>query len=331
MTGTGQNVPDPAGRTRALICGVTGQDGAYLSQFLIGRGYEVWGTTRDLRCANSANLDLLGLVGRIKLVAMSPDDMGQVREALELAQPDEVYWLAGQSSVGESFVSPMHTIRGIVAGTLNLLEALRVAHPHVRFFNASSCECFGDVGMQAAHEWMRFRPVSPYAAAKAAAHAMVQSYRSGFGLFAANGIMFNHESPLRGTQFVTRKVVAAAARAAKDSSTLMLGRLDVARDWGWAPDYVDSMWRILQHDRPEDFVIATGHCHALMDFVALAYSHFDLDWKRFVRSDATLVRPSDRSWSQGDPRKAAEQLGWEAHHLMPDVVRLMCEAECTTR
>lgn len=312
----------------ALITGVTGQDGAYLADLLLKRGYRVAGTTRDLGRAGLANLLRLGIAGNIRLVAMDGSDRRSVAGAIAEVEPDEIYALAGQSSVGRSFEQPAMTVESIVLGTLNLLEAVRTSARAMRLCHASSGECFGDLGGSPAREGDPFRPASPYAVAKASAHMLVEHYRSNYGLFAVNAILFNHESPLRSEAFVTRKIVAAAARiAAGADERLRLGRLDIARDWGWAPEYVDGMWRMLQAPEPSDFVLATGQTNRLEDFVAAAFAEFGLEWTDHVDSDPSLIRPEDPSWSGGDPARAAAVLGWRAHFRMADVVRLLSAHE----
>jgi GDPmannose 4,6-dehydratase len=242
--------------------------------------------------------------------------------------PDEIYNLAGQSSVGLSFEQPVETLESISVGTLNLLEAIRFIGHHVRFYNAGSSECFGDTAGLAADERTPFRPRSPYAVAKAAAFWEVANYRDAYNLYACTGILFNHESPLRPERFVTRKIVKAACRIAAGSSELLtLGDIRIARDWGWAPEYVEAMWRMLQVDEPEDFVIATGETHTLEEFVKQAFSCLGLDWERQVRSDSLLFRPSEILSGQGNPAKAYEKLGWRANFRMDDVVRMMVEEE----
>jgi GDPmannose 4,6-dehydratase len=312
---------------RALICGVGGQDGAYLADLLLAKGYEVWGTSRDAQISEFRNLAALGLSQEVTLCSMAPNDFRSVLSVLAKCKPDEVYFLAGQSSVGLSFEQPVETLESITVGTLNMLEAIRFVSTGIKLYHASSSECFGDVGKQAANESTSFAPRSPYAVAKASAHWMIANYREAYGLFACNGILFNHESPLRPARFVTRKIVDAAVRIAEGSKEqLTLGRLDIARDWGWAPDYVDAMWRMLQKDQPQDYVIATGVTTSLQDFVATAFSHVGLDWQAHVVTDAKLYRPSDISWSQGDAARAKEELGWQASVTMPALVGRLVDA-----
>lgn len=312
----------------ALICGVTGQDGSYLAQFLLGKNYQVWGTSRDAQVANLHNLKTLGIQDRVSVISMAPNDFRSVLSALVRTEPDEIYFLAGQSSVGLSFEQPVETIESITLGTLNLLEALRFIGKPAKLYHAGSSECFGDLGQIAANEDMPFRPRSPYAVAKASAHWLVANYRESYGLFACNGILFNHESPLRPERFVTSKVTATAVRIANGSKErLILGRLDVVRDWGWAPEYVDAMWRMLQQDNADDYIVATGKAHSLEEFVAEAFAIVGLDWKQHVRVNADLYRPSDLSWSLGNPEKANRVLGWQANYRMADVVKMLIETK----
>ncbi len=309
---------------KALICGVGGQDGAYLARLLCDKNYEVWGTSRDAQMASFANLDRLQVRESVITRSMAPNDFRSVLAVLYDCQPDEIYFLAGQSSVGLSFEQPAETLESIVVGTLNLMEAIRLLRHPVRLYHASSSECFGDVGTTAADENTPFSPRSPYAVAKASAHWLVANYRDAYGLQAYNGILFNHESPLRPTRFVTQKIVSTACRIASGSDeTLTLGRLDMARDWGWAPEYVECMWRMLQQDVPRDFVVATGEANTLESFVSTAFEVLDMDWREHVVSDPKLFRPAEISWSQGDPSRAARELSWSAKLNMRGVVREM--------
>lgn len=313
---------------RALICGIGGQDGAYLAEFLLAKGYLVFGTSRDVANASFSNLRRLGIHNKVELISMAPTDFRSVFQAIEWSQPDEIYALAGQSSVGLSFELPVETLESIVFGTLNLLEAMRLRARNARLYNASSSECFGNQHGVPAHEETPFRPCSPYGVAKTSAHLLIGSYRQAYGLFASNGLLFNHESPLRPSRFVTRKVTSSAARiAAGSDERLVLGDLEIERDWGWAPEYVDAMWRILQTETPDDFVVATGHSAALKDFVAAAFSSAELDWQDHVDIDPLLIRPAELRWSGASADKAADQLGWRASVLMPEVARRMVEAE----
>jgi GDPmannose 4,6-dehydratase len=314
--------------TRALICGISGQDGSLLAQQLLQKGYAVHGTSRDAGATRFDNLSRLGIASRISLHSMDIRDFRSVLQTLERAVPDEVYNLAGQTSVGLSFEQPVEAFDSIAIGTINLLEAMRFRNAQTKLYNACSSECFGDCTEAPANEETPFRPRSPYATAKAAAHWAVENYREAYGLWACSGILFNHDSPLRPERFVTRKVVAAACRISRGSEErLPLGDLTVVRDWGWAPEYVDAMWRMLQRDEPGDFVIATGQSHSLEEFVRSAFEAFDLDWKDHVDFDSSLVRPLDLRVSRANPKRASAELGWHPQCTMPTVVQRMADAE----
>lgn len=312
---------------KALICGVSGQDGAYLAQLLLSKGYQVCGTSRDAQMASFRNLARLGIQNQVKLLSMAPKDFRSVLQALTKFDPDEVYNLAGQSSVGLSFEQPVETLESIATGTLNLLEAIRFLQKPIRFYNAGSSECFGNTSGQPADETTPFRPRSPYGVAKATAFWEVANYRDAYGVFACSGILFNHESPLRPERFVTQKIVTTACRIAAGSpEKLRLGNIEIARDWGWAPEYVEAMWRMLQQDSPEDFVIATGQSHKLADFVETTFAELGLDWQQHVEVDASLFRPSEILRGGGSPAKAHRRLGWQAQYAMADVARMMVAA-----
>ena len=303
-------LPIPKPR-RALVCGIGGQDGAYLAALLLSKGYEVVGTSRDANALNREGLKALGIDERVKVLSMMPSDFRTVLRTITRSEPDEIYNLAGQTSVGMSFEQPVEAIESISIGTLNLLEAMRFVGRPIRFYNAGSSECFGDTGAAVANEATPFRPRSPYAVAKVCAQNLVTNYRDAYSLFACTGILFNHESPLRPTHFVTQKIVKAAARiAAGAPERLCLGNIDIHRDWGWAPEYVEAMWLMLQQDVPDDFVIATGRTVSLAYFVQQAFAHFGLDWQAHVQIDKSLLRPSDIREGKGDPSKARAQLGW---------------------
>jgi GDPmannose 4,6-dehydratase len=279
---------------RALVCGVSGQDGAYLSQFLLGKGYKVWGTSGDAQMASLGNHHRLGVRPQLRVNAMEPTDFCSVLTALEASNPDEIYFLAGQTSEGQSFEQPAETLKSIIVGTLNLLEAIHFRARPVRQYHVGSSDCFGNVGVCAADEQTPFHPSRPCAVAKASAHWLIANYRRAFGLFACNGILFNQESPLRPDRLVTRKIVTAAARVAKGSGEkLTLGRLDLVHYWGWAPEYVRAMWLMLRQPQPDDFVITAGLGSQLEDFVERAFAKFGLDWKELTESSVLLQRPSD--------------------------------------
>lgn len=310
----------------ALICGVSGQDGAYLAKLLLEKGYQVYGGSRDAQMTSASNLTRLGIRSDIQLVSVSINDFRSVLQTLLKIKPDEVYNLAGQSSVGLSFEQPVETLESISVGTLNLLEAIRFSNLPIRFYSAGSSECFGDTGSMAADENTPFRPRSPYGVAKAAAFWQVANYREAYELHASTGILFNHESPLRPERFVTQKIVAAACRIANGSSeTLTLGNIDIARDWGWAPDYVQAMWLMLQQDQPDDYVIATGHTHQLRDFIQVVFSSVELNWEDYVLTDSSFFRPTDIAEGHAYPAKAYQRLSWKAAHRMEEVARMMVE------
>jgi GDPmannose 4,6-dehydratase len=316
---------------RALICGISGQDGSYLAQFLLEKGYEVWGTSRDAQASTFGNLSRLGILHQVKTVSMATNDFRSVLQVLSQSEPQEIYNLSGQTSVGLSFEQPVETLESIAIDTLNLLEVIRFLKKPVRFYNAGSSECFGDIRIGAADESTPFQPRSPYAVAKVTAHNLVANYRDAYGLFACTGILFNHESPLRPPRFVTRKIIQAAVRIAGGSSEkLTLGDISIQRDWGWSLEFVDAMWRMLQGEVPEDFVIATGESNSLEQFAATAFSEVGLDWRQHVVQDQSLYRPTEIRYSCGQAEKARKKLNWEAHMRMKDIVREMIRYERTS-
>lgn len=309
---------------KALICGVNGQDGSYLARMLLDKGYAVWGTSRDVQASPMANLAALGIAGQVNLVSMAPSDFRSVFTAVERSDPDEVYLLSGQSSVGLSFEQPAETLESIVTGTLNMLEVMRLRRRQTRLYHAGSSECFGDTSGAPADETTPFQPRSPYAVAKASAHWLVANYRESYGLHASTGILFNHESPLRPRRFVTQKIIHRARQiAAGSQERLVLGRLDIRRDWGWAPEYVDAMWRMLQLETPRDLVIATGQTHSLEDFVDETFRLHGLDWRDHVDVSQEFFRPTDIAYSGGNPGLARHAIDWAAQVMMPQIVLLM--------
>jgi GDPmannose 4,6-dehydratase len=313
---------------RALICGISGQDGAFLARLLLEKGYDVYGTSRDAQMTTFGNLGRLGIRESVRFESMAINDFRSVLQVMTKVRPDEIYNLAGQSSVGLSFEQPVETLESITVGTLNILEVLRFLNLPVRFYNAGSSECFGDTGSSAADEATPFSPRSPYAVAKAAAFWEVANYREAYGLYACSGLLFNHDSPLRPERFVTKKIVSAACRIAMGSSErLHLGNIAIARDWGWAPEFVEAMWLMLQQEIPSDFVIATGETNSLSDFAAEAFRCVGLDSRDHLESDPTLLRPSEILAGRSNPEKALQVLGWKAKYKMRDVVGMMVEAE----
>ena len=314
---------------KALIVGVLGQDGGYLGRLLLEKGYEVHGTSRDPARAAFSGLRSLGVADRVVIHAMTPTDFSSVLSLLRHVEADEIYNLSGQSSVGLSFQQPLETFDSITIATMHILECIRVLEKPVRFYSAGSSEVFGNTPTPA-DESTPFRPRSPYATAKAAAQNAVTNYREAYSLHASTGILFNHESPFRPERFVTSKVVHAAKRIAAGSrERLSLGNLEVRRDWGWAPEYVDAMWRIVQHEEADDFVIATGRSHSLREFVERAFACVNLDARDHVDEHAETARPSDLAVSAGNPAKAHAALGWRATYDLDMVVRALMRPDDT--
>lgn len=312
----------------ALIFGITGQDGCYLTRFLLSKNYEVHGASRDAESHKLESLSLLGLREKVTLHSTALTDFRSVLQTLNKIEPDEIYNLSGQSSVGLSFQLPVETLESIATATLNLLEVVRFLEKPCRVYNASSSECFGDTKNEPADEFTAFRPRSPYAVAKSTAFWQVASYRESYNLFACSGILFNHESPLRANRFVTRKIATAVASIAKNGKgQLLLGDISIARDWGWAAEYVEAMWAMLQLPEPEDFVIATGKASTLKEFISIAFEAKGLNWEDHVTSDPSLYRPSELRCVHGDPGKAKAKLGWQARTKMCDIANRMVEAE----
>lgn len=313
---------------RALICGVSGQDGSYLAQLLLKKGYEVYGASRDAQMSSFSNLKYLGINEKVHKVSLAVNDFRSVLQAVQKTKPDEIYNLAGQSSVGLSFEQPVETMESISIGVLNLLEAIRFIGREIKFYNAGSSEVFGDANGIAAHEKTPFHPQSPYAVAKASAYWVVANYREAYDLFCCTGILFNHESPLRPKRFVTRKIISTACKIAEGShEKLKLGNISISRDWGWAPEYVEAMWLMLQQSEPADFVIATGQTRKLEDFISLTFTCLGLDWRDHVSSDPSLLRPLDIIQGGADPSRARKMLGWQARYNLEDLVQKMIDAE----
>jgi GDPmannose 4,6-dehydratase len=313
---------------RALILGISGQDGSYLAKLLLSRGYHVTGTSRDAQMSSFANLSLLGISDKVQLESASLIDFRSVLQVLKNVEPDEVYNLAGQSSVGLSFDQPVETFESITIGTLNLLEAIRFLALPVKLYNAASSECFGNTNGRSADETTPFRPRSPYATAKAAAFWAVANYREAYSLSACSGILFNHESPLRPKRFVTKKIVETACQIARGNmNKLSLGNLSISRDWGWSPEYVEAMWTMLQQDKMDDYVIATGESNTLEDFVKAVFEKLNLDYHDYVEINKDLLRPADILISKANPAKAEDKLAWKAQYAMRDVTAMMVDAE----
>ena len=313
---------------RILICGISGQDGTYLAKLLLERGYEVWGSSRDAEQTSFHNARQLGIYDSIRLVSLNLRDVGSVIGLLKRISPDQVYNLTGQSSVGLSFEQPIETFESIALGTLTLLEAIRLSDPAIRLYNAGSTECFGDTGDGVANETTRFNPRSPYAVAKASAYWTVANYREAYGMFACTGILSNHDSPLRPIRFVTRKIIHTVASLALGiDKRLSLGNVAIERDWGWAPEYVQAISMMLEQALPQDYIIATGQSHTLIEFVATAFNQIGKDWRAYVTLDEKFIRPDDILHNKVDPSRAKTRLGWKARNGMQEVISMMLEAE----
>ncbi len=312
---------------RALITGITGQDGSYLAEFLLDQGYEVVGMVRRSSTINFERIK--HIQDQLEIASGDLLDQASLIDILERYRPHEVYNLAAQSFVQTSWSQPVFTGEVTALGVTRLLDAVRLVDPDIRFYQASSSEMFGKVRAVPQNESTPFYPRSPYGVAKVYGHWITVNYRESYDLFAASGICFNHESPRRGHEFVTRKVARAAARIKYGiDKELHLGNMDAQRDWGYAPDYVRGMWQILQQDNPEDYVLATGRTHTVQQFVNLAFESVGLDYREYVVQDPRLMRPADVDLLVGDPTKANTNLGWRARTSFSELVNLMVEAEC---
>jgi GDPmannose 4,6-dehydratase len=311
---------------RALITGITGQDGSYLAELLLAKGYDVYGLVRR---SSTETLDRLeGVLSRIHLIGGDLMDPSSMLDALDAARPDEVYNLAAQSFVAESWHEPVYTGEITALSVTRLLETIRRAAPGARFYQASSSEMFGKVLETPQRETTPFHPRSPYGVAKVYGHFITVNYRESFGMHASSGILFNHESPRRGIEFVTRKITDGVARIkAGLQSELRLGNLDAQRDWGFAGDYVKAMWLMLQQDEPGDYVVATGETHSVQEFCEIAFGRAGLDWEKHVVVDERFVRPAEVDLLLGDPAKAREVLGWTPKVTFRGLVEMMVDAD----
>ena len=313
-------------RPTALITGITGQDGSYLAEFLLDRGYRVVGIVRR---TSTHTFERIGhLLDRLELLSADLLDQTSLVDAVHEVQPQEVYNLAAQSFVQTSWTQPVLTGEFTALGVTRMLEAVRKAAPQARFYQASSSEMFGKVVETPQSESTPFYPRSPYGVAKVYGHWITVNYRESYDLYAVSGILFNHESPRRGLEFVTRKVTDAVARIHLGMATeLRLGNLDARRDWGFAGDYVDAMWRMLQREEPTDYVIGTGRTWSVRELVEHAFGAVDLEWQRFVKQDQRFVRPAEVDLLVADPSRAARELGWTPTVSFPELVRMMVEAD----
>jgi GDPmannose 4,6-dehydratase len=311
---------------KALITGITGQDGSYLAEHLLAKGYEVVGVVR--RTSHHSYERIEHLIPRVSIVAADLLDQHSLTMVIQEAQPDEVYNLAAQSFVPTSFTQPVLTGEFTALGVTRILEAVRLVCPGARFYQASSSEMFGKVQETPQRENTPFYPRSPYGIAKLYGHWITVNYRESYGLYAVSGILFNHESPRRGIEFVTRKVTDAVARIKLGLATeLRMGNLDAKRDWGFAGDYVDAMWRMLQQDTPQDYVIGTGETHSVQDLLDVAFAHVGLDWRKYVAVDTKFYRPAEVDVLIADPTRARTELGWQPTETFESLVKMMVDAD----
>jgi GDPmannose 4,6-dehydratase len=313
---------------KALITGIAGQDGAYLSQLLLSKGYKVFGTFRRASTSNFWRLQNLGIDKKITLIPADLLDTGSLFRALELSDPDEIYNLAASSSVATSFEEAVQNAEVTGYAVTKFLEAIRQQNSDIKFYQASSSEMFGSNNLKLQGEKSPFLPSSPYAAAKLYAHSITNIYRQSYDIFACSGILFNHESPLRGLEFVTRKItntVAEISLGLKDE--LVLGNLEVKRDWGFAGEYMEAIYRMMQQDKPDDFIISTGISHSVTDFVREAFSQVDLDWKKYVKTDKKFFRPFEVKFLKGNSKKAAKKLGWKPKITFKKLVKMMVDED----
>jgi len=320
-------------RKKALITGITGQDGSYLAEFLMEKNYEIYGLVRRSSSFNTSRIDHIYQDPheedlRVKLVYGDLNDASSLNQIIKTIMPDEVYNLGAQSHVRVSFDVPEYTAETVAVGTIRLLEAIRGSGIQTKFYQASSSEMFGNSSHWPQNEETPFYPRSPYAAAKLYAYWMAINYREAYNMFSCNGILFNHESPRRGETFVTRKITMALARIKHNvQDTLFLGNLDAKRDWGFAGDYVEAMWLMLQQDQPEDFVVATGEAHSVKEFLSEAFEYAGLDWEKYVKIDERYFRPTEVDYLLGDSSKARKKLNWKPKATFKQLVHMMVDAD----
>jgi len=313
---------------KALITGITGQDGPYLAKFLLEKGYQVYGLYRRVATPDFWRLQYLNILEKINLIPGDLTDMGSLMEAIKISEPDEVYNLGAQSFVGASFEQPIVTAEITGLGVMRVLEVIRQMNPKIKFYQASTSELYGTGNKDLLNENSPFKPASPYAVAKLYGHWVTKIYREGYRIFACNGILFNHESPLRGLEFVTRKISNSVAEIALGlKKELKLGNLEAKRDWGYASEYVRSMWLMLQQNESDDYVIATGETHSVREFVEKAFKIVNLDWKKYVKVDKRFLRPLDVEYLCGDYSKAKRKLGWEPKVKFDKLVEIMVKAD----
>lgn len=311
----------------ALITGITGQDGSYLAEFLLKKGYRVYGLVRRLSTPNYWRIE--HILDKITIIEGDMTDEGSLINAIKTANPDEVYNLAAQSFVATSWKQPVLTAEVTAVGTLRLLEAVRQFAPHAKFYQASTSEMYGNAAENIQDEQTKFRPRSPYAISKLFAHWMAVNYRESYGMFVCCGILFNHESPRRGIEFVTRKITDGVARIKLGiAKEIVLGSLDSQRDWGFAGDYVESMWMMLQHETPDDYVISTGVTHSVKDFVETAFNAAGIkDWQKYIKQDPTFMRPAELFVLQGSSKRAENKLGWKPKVNFEQLIKMMVDED----
>jgi len=313
---------------KALITGITGQDGAYLAKLLLNNGYGVYGTYRRLSTPNFWRLLYLDIYEDIELISADLIDSSSLIDAIKISEPDEIYHLAAQSFVGASFEQPIGTVLMTGLGVIRMLEAIRQVNPDIKFYQASTSELYGNVNTKPVNEDTPFKPASPYAAAKLYGYWITKIYRGGYDMFACNGVLFNHESELRGLEFVTRKITNQAAKIAIGlEKELLLGNLEAKRDWGHAKDYVESMWLMLQQKEPDDYVIATNEAHSVREFAEKTFDTLGLDWQEYVKADKRFLRPLDVEFLQGDYNKAERNLGWKPKVKFDELVKIMTKKD----
>lgn len=313
---------------KALITGINGQDGAYLAKFLLSKEYEVHGIIRSHKTSSLHRLNYLGILDKITLHECNICHYEQIRHTVNLIEPNEIYNLAAQSSVGASFKVPKDSLDFNLNSVSVFIETIRTLNPTIKFYQASSSEMFGQVDKLPITEDLTFNPVSPYAVSKASAHWLAKVYRESYNMFCCSGILFNHESYLRGQEFVTKKILSTAIRIKHGSSEkLKLGNTSIKRDWGYAPKYVEAMWLMMQQDKPEDYIIASGQAHSLQEFIESIFTHLDLNWKDHVETDPSLFRPADIDITYGCPEKARKDLGWDYSWSLDDLTKALVEEE----
>tara|TARA_B100000963_G_C22552120_1_gene637282 strand:+ start:32 stop:1000 length:969 start_codon:yes stop_codon:yes gene_type:complete len=310
----------------ALILGIAGQDGSFLARFLLSKNYSVFGTTRKKISLDQPNLRSLNIQKKVNLLSVELINYESVLELILKTSPDEIYCLAAQSSVSHSFQKPRATLESIIISTINVLEAVKKSNKEIKVYFAGSSECFGDTGIEPATENTPLNPCSPYGIAKSSAHLLTKNYKENYNIFACTGFLFNHESSLRPENFVTQKIIRSCVRISKGSQEkLELGNLSIIRDWGWAPEYVEAMWLMLQRPYPEDFIIATGQSNSLQSFVETSFNYFGLHWRDHILINKEFFRETDILVSRANPEKARKVLDWQPKKKIEDVIRGMIE------